>query len=87
MDKATSVPLICPFNFLENSSFKSFNFLVKSILINSKGFSEVNFFAKSSPSKITFSQSPYFSKPDTCAHVPLPEDNNAINSIVKEKRD
>ena len=80
---ATSRLLNFPFSFVTNSFFSWTRDLFGSNSMKSKGSSwTVNSFANAGPRTMTFSHSPFWIRPETCPHVPLPVESKAINSIA-----
>jgi len=85
IDSATSRPSNFPFSFIVNSFFNWIKDLFESNSMKSNGSPwTVNSFAKVGPTTITFSHSPFWIRPATCPHVPLPVESNAISSICKK---
>ena len=84
IDRATSKPSNFPFSLLENSFFSWTRDLSESNSMKSKGSPwTINSFANAGPTTITFSHSPFWIKPETCPHVPLPVDKSAISSMLE----
>ena len=83
IDRATSSPSNFPLSFVANSFFSWTRDLFGSNSMKSKGSPwTANSFANAGPTTTTFSHSPFFIRPETWPHVPLPVDNKAINSMV-----
>ena len=83
IDRATSRPLNFPLSFVENSFLSWTRDLFESNSMKSNASSwTVNSFANAGPTTITFSHSPFWIRPETCPHVPLPVDSNATSSML-----
>ena len=79
---ATSRLLNLSFSFVWSSFLSATRDLFGSNSMKSKGsFWTVNSFANAGPRTITFSHSPFWIRPATCPHVPLPVESSATSSI------
>ena len=82
IESATSSPWNLPLSFVESSFLSWIRDLLGSNSMKSKGsFWTVKSFAKGGPTTMTFPHSPFWIRPATCPHVPLPVERSATSSI------
>ena len=83
IESATSRPWNLSLSFVESSFLSWIKDLLGSNSMKSKGsFWTVKSFAKGGPTTMTFSHSPFWIRPATCPHVPLPVERSATSSIL-----
>ena len=83
IESATSRPANLPLSLVDNSflSWTKDNSGLNSTKSKASPVT-VNSFENGGPTTITFSHSPFWIRPATCPHVPLPVERHAIRSVT-----